>query len=268
MKLRRPLFPVLVGLVVGALACSGSTAPAIGSGSSGAITSSSGDRSSGSSGLPEPSDGGADAVTSSSGGAAIPQPSLTKGRTTYYNATGEGACGFAASPSDLDVVALNIKQWGSAAYCGACVEVTGPKGIVKVRVTDQCPSCAEGGLDLSASAFAKIADPKAGFFEATWKIVRCESKGPLVYHTQMGSSKFYTALQVRNHAAPIAKLEIEKGGAFVPVERKDYNYFVMNPGVGVDGAFKVRVTATTGQVLTDMLPSAAGSVDTQGASNF
>ena len=52
------------------------------------------------------------------------------GIATYYNATGEGACLFDASPKDLMVTALNAEQYDHAAWCGAhvAVEWTGRVG--------------------------------------------------------------------------------------------------------------------------------------------
>jgi expansin len=52
--------------------------------------------------------------------------------------------------------------YNNAEFCGACVRVTGPKGSVDVEVTNKCPECAEGSLDLSTAAFEKIADKSAG----------------------------------------------------------------------------------------------------------
>lgn len=84
---------------------------------------------------------------------------------------------FAAWPGD---------EWQDAAYCGGCVRVTGPckssfslslsidvrpltmrsccliAGSVNVQITNKCPECAEGSLDLSTAAFSKIGNTNAG----------------------------------------------------------------------------------------------------------
>src|SRR4051812_30071915 len=69
------------------------------------------------------------------------------GQGTYYDATGAGNCSFDATPNDLMVAAINHVDYGTAQWCGACLEVTGPNGTVTVRVVDQCPGCAKGDLD-------------------------------------------------------------------------------------------------------------------------
>lgn len=94
------------------------------------------------------------------------------GQATYYNADGSGACGFKATPNDLDVAAMNGSQYKKS-WCGQCVLVTGPNGVVKVRIVDLCPGCAFGGLDLSKQVFEAIAALSAGRVKITWHAVPC-----------------------------------------------------------------------------------------------
>ncbi|CAG8484966.1 491_t:CDS:2 [Ambispora leptoticha] len=106
-------------------------------------------------------------------------PVLTKkngmffGEATYYN-TGLGACGKYNSDTDI-VVAINKAQWGSTTntnsnkICGKKITVNGPKGHVTVKVVDMCADCEYGSLDLSPSAFDKIASRSAGRVRISWK---------------------------------------------------------------------------------------------------
>ena len=87
--------------------------------------------------------------------ARCPTTRSATARTT--SADGTGNCSFDASPNDLLVAAMNAPDYDNAAWCGACLEVTGPMGMVTVRVVDQCPGCAHGDLDLSPQAFQMIA---------------------------------------------------------------------------------------------------------------
>lgn len=93
------------------------------------------------------------------------------GEATYYDADGTGACGFPAS-TDFFVAAMNGAQYAKA-DCGRCVSVTGPKGTVTVRIVDKCPGCDEGDLDLSMTAFGKIAKLSDGRVPITWRFVTC-----------------------------------------------------------------------------------------------
>jgi expansin (peptidoglycan-binding protein) len=173
------------------------------------------------------------------------------GLITYYDATGAGACGYDPSPTDLDVVALDSRQYQNAAWCGACVKVDGPKGSVTVRVVDECPTCdSEKHLDLSRSAFAKVADLELGRVKVKWQFVSCPVSGPVAFKFKEGSNEWWTAIQVRNHRLPIKSVEANVSGTWRALERVSYGYFVADPGLG-KGPYELRVTAIDGKVLTE-----------------
>jgi expansin (peptidoglycan-binding protein) len=176
---------------------------------------------------------------------------LHTGIATYYDATGAGACSFDPSPNDLMVAAMNNDEYNHAVYCGAYVQVTGPKGMVMVRIVDLCPECHTGHLDLSREAFAAIADLPLGVVSITWRVVSPEIPGPIAYHFKEGSNQWWTAVQIRNHRNPIAKFEYWNGSQWVTVPRVDYNFFVQtNPGMGV-GSYTFRITDMYSNTLTD-----------------
>jgi expansin (peptidoglycan-binding protein) len=176
-----------------------------------------------------------------------------QGIATYYQATGEGACMFDPSPNDLLVAAMNAEGYNNAAVCGAYVLVTGPKGVVTVRIVDLCPECRAGHLDLSREAFRRIGDLPEGVVPITWQIVSPPLTGPIVYHFKDGSNPWWTAVQIRNHRNPVAKLEYRPAnGSWEVVPRTGYNYFVQtNPGMGA-GPYAFRVTDWYGNQLTDI----------------
>ena len=174
------------------------------------------------------------------------------GIATFYDADGSGNCSFPASPNDLDVAAFNTEEYAGSATCGACVSVKGARGEITVRIVDRCPGCERGHIDLSREAFAKIDEPKRGRVPIEYQFVPCNVTGNVSYHVKDGASKFWTALQVRNHKLPITTLEYKKNGAWVAMKRETYNYFVESSGVGDQpSGLELRVTAVDGQTLTD-----------------
>ena len=176
---------------------------------------------------------------------------IHQGIATYYNATGAGACMFDPSPQDLMVSAMNAEEYDNAGACGAYLHVTGPKGEVTVRIVDLCPECRAGHLDLSREAFAQIADLPQGRVPISWQLISPALSGPIAYHFKDGSNQWWTAVQVRNHRNPIARLEYLEGSQWVNVPRTSYNYFVQtNPGMG-PGPYSFRVTDIYGNQLTD-----------------
>lgn len=179
------------------------------------------------------------------------EESERSGEATYYDfADGSGACAFDPTPNDLMVAAMNARDYAGAAACGACARVTGPNGTITVRIVDLCPECPKGNLDLSPSAFERIAPLERGRVPITWQYVPCAVSGPIRYHFKDGSNPWWVGVQIRNHRHAIAKLEVEQNGAFVGVPRKDYNYFVADGGLG-PGPFTFRVTDVYGGVVVD-----------------
>ena len=210
-----------------------------------------------------------DAGTSGSTMTARPISAFRDGVITYYwEATGEGNCGFDPTPEDLDVAAIIKTEYQGSAVCGACAEIQGPKGTLRVRIVDSCPDCTTPGhLDLSPSAFDKLADRAAGRVQVKWRFVTCPVTGPLRYRFKEGSSQWWTGIQVRNHHKPIRKLEWWNLVTWVEVPREDYNYFVQPTGLGL-GVLPLRVTAWDGEMVQDTLPGILDSQVVSGLRQF
>jgi len=208
-----------------------------------------------------PGDGGLVAASCTEG------DPTTAGQGTYYSADGTGACSFERSPEDLMVAALNAPDYAGAAWCGACIAVTGPSGSVVVRVVDKCPECKRGDVDLSEPAFAKIAAISAGRVAVSWHEVACPVTGPVAYRSKDGSNADWTAIQVRNHRYAIAKLEAKVGSAYRSIERADDNYFVAPRGLG-PGPYALRVTDIHGHVLEDGAIALGDATERAGAAQF
>ena len=190
------------------------------------------------------------------------------GEGTYYDADGSGNCSFPATPDDLMVAAMNDTDYAGSAACGACAEITGPQGVVTVRIVDRCPECPQGDVDMSPQAFELIAPIEAGRVPISWRYVACGLDGPVVYHFKEGSNPFWTAVQIRNHRYPIARFEwLAPDGAYREVAREDYNYFVETSGMG-EGPYTFRVTDVLGQVLEDSGIPFIDSGDAPGAAQL
>jgi expansin (peptidoglycan-binding protein) len=202
------------------------------------------------------------------GGSCAVPPAAESGDGTYYAADGTGACSFDASPGDLLVAAMNAVDWNGSAWCGACLDVTGPSGHVVVRVVDECPECKHGALDLSPQAFMQLSPLAAGRIPITWHEVPCDVTGPVSYRFKEGSNQYWSAIQLRNHRYPIATLEARDAGAtWHPLVRQGYNFFVADPGLGV-GPYALRATDAFGHVVEDDAIPFAPATTHAGAAQF
>jgi expansin len=195
-------------------------------------------------------------------------PISEMGEGTYYDANGTGNCSFDPSPNDLMVAAMNATDYDHAAWCGACLAVSGLSGEIVVRVVDQCPGCKHGDLDLSKEAFAMLAPLSTGRIRIAWHEVACPVQGPIAYELKDGSNAFWTAIQLRNHRYPIDTLEArDASGAYHAIARADYNYFVAPSGLGA-GPYTLRVTDVHAHVLEDTNIALGDAVLRPGASQF
>lgn len=192
------------------------------------------------------------------------KPGVTyTGKATHYGDDGGGNCMFDKSNDpNMPFVAMNQLDYENSRMCGAYLEVTGPGGkTTVVMVSNRCPECPAGNLDLSQQAFAKLADPVTGIIDVSWRIVSPASIGNVQYQIKDGSSAYWFAIQVRSHRNPIATLEVQVNGSWQTLPRYEWNHFVWEPGLG-PGPFTVRITDFYGEQLVHTVNLAPGSVQT------
>jgi expansin (peptidoglycan-binding protein) len=187
------------------------------------------------------------------GGAACAavRAAATSGKATFYDlAGGSGNCSMRAPADDL-YVALGPSEYRAAAACGGFLQVSGPKGSVRVKVVDQCPECEPGHVDLSRKAFARIADPVQGIVPVRYRpVVDPSGQGRLSVQVKDGSSRFWVALLVDGAGNPLRKVEARTGnGAFKALQQADFNFWIGEGGAG-SGPFQVRVTDDQGHQVT------------------
>ncbi|MBZ4323949.1 cysteine/serine endopeptidase inhibitor [Streptomyces huiliensis] len=111
--------------------------------------------------------------------ADIPIGQKMTGKMTYYNDRGYGACGTPIDASSQDLVAIPAAWWttpnpNNDPLCrGVSVEVSYNGKTIRVPVRDKCPSCDRTHIDLSQTAFGKLAPLDRGVVNGiTWKFVR------------------------------------------------------------------------------------------------
>lgn len=172
-------------------------------------------------------------------------------KATFYDLKGTGHCSFPQPPADDLFVALGDAAYKDAAACGGYIDVTGPKGKVRVKVLDSCPECAANHLDLSRTAFKRIADEVTGIVPITFKQVRSPSvPGPLTVRIKEGASQYWFAALIDNHANPLTSVQVaNRSGGFKSAQRADYNYWVIDSGAG-SGPFTIKITDVYGKTST------------------
>lgn len=178
--------------------------------------------------------------------AAPPSTSAKKGKATFYDlGGGMGNCSFPSAPSDDLFVALGPEQYSAGAACGTYLDVTGPKGKVRVKVIDSCPECSAGHLDLSRTAFKKIANEVQGIVPITYRTVSNPAvPGPISARVKEGSSQYWLAVLIDNHAVQLASVKVNGRAA----HRETFNYWVVDSGAG-GGPFTIKVADVDGRAV-------------------
>jgi expansin (peptidoglycan-binding protein) len=95
---------------------------------------------------------------------------------------------------------------------------------VLVRVSDRCPGCKPGGLDLSRAAFRRLAPLEVGRIAVSWHYVACPESSLVVRRTQ-GSSRFWSSLQAWGLPWPVETLSVANGSGWIGFHRERHNHF-------------------------------------------
>jgi expansin (peptidoglycan-binding protein) len=146
--------------------------------------------------------------------------------------------------------------------CGECIQATGKKGTVTIRVVDSCPDCDKrspaADLDLSEEAFQLVDDLNAGYVPITFQVVPCDVNGPMQYRFKDGSTQSWTAIQVLNNREPLSTFEYQNSKGtwvqmYLSAQSNSDSFFTASNGVGALNPLTVRITSVYGQVVVDTI---------------
>ncbi|MEQ4305561.1 expansin EXLX1 family cellulose-binding protein [Plantactinospora sp. B6F1] len=171
-----------------------------------------------------------------------------KGTASHYDGGSSGGnCSLPGPPANRLYVALGSGQYAGSAACGSFLDVTGPKGTVRVMVLDRCAGCPNDKIDLSRQAFAKIADLSQGIVPVRYRaVVDPPLPGPLTFRLKSGVSRYWFAVQIGNHGNPVTSVAVKRAGAaWRAAKRGSDNYWVIDGGMG-PGPYSIRVTDAYG----------------------
>jgi len=199
------------------------------------------------------------------------------GLATYYGAySNGGACSLDPTPfvgtnGMFSTVAIANNIWDNSGACGMCINMTATgtgsgasplAGSYLVYVNNQCPSCADSGIDIGLSG--------DGAWGITWEAVPCPVASQNIQYLFAGSTDYYIKLQVRNTAYPVQSVSILQDSAWQALERTPDNYFTAGPSVTfpLSVPLSVQITSSTGDAVTDTIASIDNSVVIAGSVQF
>lgn len=203
--------------------------------------------------------------------------------TQYYDANvTDPACCFPWPEEGSFYCAMNSFQLhlkgDSAIACGAFIQATSDEGQIVCYIIDECPypvADSNDGcwntehIDISRAAFrALTADTSIGIIPLQWKYVPGDLNGPIYYHYLKNTDGWWLEVQIRNHIHAIKNLEIKINGQWEYGKRTAYNYFIFTSDDSLTGPFDFRVTATTGEIITDNNVAFTAGQSIMGSQNF
>ena len=194
-----------------------------------------------------------------------------QGRATFYDAAnpagGKGNSGYDVVSGDAlaGIAAINNIQWNGSEASGGFLEVSGPKqregaAPIIVQISDQLVERSDG-LDLSAQAFEKVAEPVDGIVNIEYELIGPGDDFVTPYGYSIGqgivvegipeSNPYYGAFRLNNHRYPVESVDLlTEGGDKVPLSRGSDNRFTLDTGYAMLGAQDLSVTDIFGQQVT------------------
>lgn len=168
---------------------------------------------------------------------------VVHGKATHYGpASTGGNCSFPSVPKNKLTVAAGPDLYAAGAACGGYLDVTSGGHTIRVKITDKCPECGPGHLDLTDEAFRALAPLVRGIIPITYRVVtNPQPASTLSFRVKEGSSRYWLAVLVDGAGNRLRSVEIKTGSRWRALQRSDYGYWIAQNGLGT-GPFTVRVT--------------------------
>ena len=192
-------------------------------------------------------------------------PIYTGDGTAYGDGFGGGNCLFPKQEfySDLMYAAINQDQYVSDLGCGLCavaVSTSNPFKPIRVRIIDRCPECAHGSLDFSDKAFKAMTNMNPARVKIAWALIPCDvevagypalvkPKSNIKFQFKSGSSQWWFQVQIFNTRYPVAKVEVQANGNYLPLSREMHNYWAKPSGDVGAAPYTFRVTLADSSVI-------------------
>lgn len=185
---------------------------------------------------------------------------IFEGDATAYGGDNTGGfCGFKEQSfvySNKLEVALNNVQWNNSLNCGRCVNIYYKNNPpVKALISDKCPECKYGDLDLFLESYSKIIQKDPGREKIKWKFISCdefiEKENKNIRFRIDYINYYWLSLNPENFLCGISNIDISFGNNWIQLERNDnsmnglyfnYNGFITTP-------FQLRITSINHETL-------------------
>ena len=176
--------------------------------------------------------------------------------TAYGGSNIGGFCGFKENSflySNKLNVALNSVQWNNSLNCGRCVNIIYKNNPpIKAIISDKCPECKYGDLDLFLETYSKIINKDPGREKIQWNFVSCDEfvNGNIRFRIDY-INQYWLSINPENFLCGIANLEISFGYNWIQLDRNDntMNGLYFNYNNYVNLPFQLKITSINHEIL-------------------
>ena len=177
--------------------------------------------------------------------------------TAFGGSNVGGACGFKQKSFNYDnmmEVAINSEQWDNSYNCGRCVSISYKNENKIAVITDKCPECKYGDLDLFLQMYSEIIHLPPSREKISWDFIDCPKE--LLYEYINLRIDFinqhWLSINPEDFKCGIKKMEILLNNNWILLERDDAKmtglYFTYNSYISMP--FQIRITSIYGEILT------------------
>lgn len=184
----------------------------------------------------------------------IHQNNIYKGDATMYGGViNGGSCGFkqlwTLSNNNFKYgVAINSKQYNNSLTCGQCVNIQSDnnKNSINAIITDICPECKYGDLDLFTETYNQLINESPGIKPINWNFINCPDN-IVSQNVQLRIDEinyYWLSIQPENFKCGISSIFIYQNNNWIEMSRDDSKmvglFFIYNHKVEIPFKFKIR----------------------------
>ncbi|BFU25706.1 rare lipoprotein a family protein [Entamoeba histolytica HM-1:IMSS-B] len=215
--------------------------------------------------------------------ALIPLSTCLEGTSTYYTSyTENGACSFGPMSSNINkgyiyAGALNEAMYNNAIQCGICYEVVGPKGVIRLRIVDMCPSNDENPkckgdsttFDIAENGFSLIGEKSNGGANVTFRMVACDIDENIKIVSSKGISNTWYNFVVKDHVIGLKEVRItHDNSTFYECKRSKSNTWTFTSSNLLTIPFTIEMTSINDDKVYAIINDFTSEKEYQAFGNF
>lgn len=150
--------------------------------------------------------------------------------TAYGGKIYGGSCGFTHN-NYIYGVAINANQYNNSLTCGTCINIKYSNTNINAIVTDICPECKYGDLDLFEETYNSLINKPFGREIISWSFINC----PLSSSIELKIDEinyYWLSIRPENIKCQLSEIYINQNNKWILMQRDDNImkglYFIYN----------------------------------------